>query len=171
MKLLVWILAMSLPTSVFAGEVEWKSIYTSIAADCIEVSSSNQNAPIDFYEAQCKAFGGYGLKIEGGDLRYHPTLTYAGVELEIGGSYAFHDVASDKIEWLYQREVDREGLGKVKWQGLIYRLNIASQDGIGKDKSVLFAVRLNQEKSCLLGTAATNQEARNLVYDLSAPCK
>ncbi|WP_413287717.1 hypothetical protein [Bdellovibrio sp. HCB337] len=147
-----------------------KSVYTDLSKDCIEISSATDKAPIDFYEADCKSFGGYRLKIEGGDLRYHPSLSFGNKEIEIAIPMSFHDTGSTKIEWVYQLEQNEEGLGKLVWKGLIFRLNHATPDG-ESDISNLYAVRLDGDKSCLIGTTQDNIKARDLVYNSKPGCK
>ncbi len=153
----------------FAGTPVWKSVYTDLTKDCVEVSSANQNAEIDFYDAECKAFGGYQLNIEGGDLRYGPALRYNGVMLDVGSTGAFHDTGSTKVEWVYTLSKEVDGAGTLEWKGFIYRLSQATENGSGPDESVLYSVRLNKEQTCLVGTSTTNQAARDLIYN-NAPC-
>lgn len=137
------------------------SVYTSIKADCVVVSEPTQSAPIDFYEATCKSFGGYGLSIAGSDLRYSPRLTFGATEISLSGPGSFHDMGSDKVEWMYDLTRDEEGAGTLVWKALIYRLNVYNQE-TQKDDSILYVVRLDGEKSCSIGTAKTNEEARRL---------
>src|SRR4051812_25370259 len=83
-----------------ATETKWDSVYTDVKKDCLTVSSSNDKAPIDFFASECKAYGGYQLRIAGGDLRYGPELSFGGAQLDLQTPGAFHDMASDKIEWV-----------------------------------------------------------------------
>jgi hypothetical protein len=161
--------ALLLSPSAFAAQVEWKSVYTDLKKDCVVVSSANDQAEIDFFEAECKSFGGYRLMHSGGDIRYAPVLSFNGVELEIGRPFSFHDTASDKVEWIYRHTTESDGGGQIEWKGFVYRLSVASAEGIS-DQNVLFAVRLDGENSCLLGKPKTNAEARALVQNLNAPC-
>ncbi len=147
-----------------------KSVYTDTVADCIVVSSATNQAPIDFSESECKAFGGYRLGIAGGDLRYHPELSYGGSSIDLATPGAFHDVASQKIEWVYKHTIDNEGSGSVKFVGLIYRLSVQKEDGQGND-SILYAVRLDGAKSCLIGSTDDNVKARELVAKSTPGCK
>jgi hypothetical protein len=147
---------------------ETKSAYTDLKADCIVVSSSTDKAQIDFYTAECKAYGGYALRITGGDLRYGPELAFNGVQLDLARPFGFHDLGSDKIEWVYDLARDEEGNGEIHFKALIYRLNVADQDG--HDKSFLYVVRLNGEQSCVIGSVTNNEGARDLANDISAKC-
>lgn len=152
-----------------ATKVEWKSVYTDTAKDCVVVSASTDRAPIDFSASECKSFGGYRLLIDGGDLRYGPSLSYSGKSLEIGRPGGFHDPAGTQVEWIYRREVDEEGSGKLQWKGFIYRLSVTNEDG-NSSRQELHVVRLDGAKTCHLGLAKTNEAARAMVKDASARC-
>lgn len=167
--MIVSVALIALASPAFAA-TKWKSVYTDIKKDCVVISASTSTAEIDFADSECKAFGGYELHVEGGDIRYNPTLKYNGQYLNIGGTGAFHDPGSDKVEWLYTHKMDSDGAGEIAWKGFIYRLSQATGNGSGPDEQVLYAVRLDKENTCLLGAVKTNVEARKLVYDLSAPC-
>lgn len=152
------------------GKTQWKSVYTDLNTDCVEISAATEEAPIDFYEAECKAFGGYRLLIEGGDLRYGPMLSFGETTVDLNRPGSFHDVGSTKIEWVYQHQIDSEGAGRIEWKGLIYRLSVSSIEGDRED-SILYSVRLDGHKSCLIGTSNSNEKARELVYNSRAHCK
>lgn len=165
------VLALALLFSVQAyAATTTKSVYTDSVADCVVVSQNTKQAPIDFSETECKSFGGYRLGVSGGDLRYHPVLSYGGSAIELETPGAFHDVGSQKIEWVYKHTIDKEGSGSVKWVGLIYRLSVAKQDGQSND-SILYAVRLDGAKSCLIGDTDDNVKARELVANSTPGCK
>ncbi len=149
---------------------KWKSVYTDTIADCVEISAATEDAPIDFYEADCKSFGGYRLKIEGGDLRYGPELSFGETIFDLQRPGSFHDMGSTKIEWVYKHTLDNEGIGKIQWRGLIYRLSAATEDG-ERDESILYSIRLDGNKSCFLGMSSTNEKARELVYNSKTDCK
>ncbi len=158
----------------FAGEsqqVTIGSVFTNLTTECVEVSAANQQSPIDFYNAECKGFGGYQLNISGGDLRYHPELTYGGQQIALKNPYSFHDVASTEVEWMYRKTNSLEdGSGSLQWIGFIYRLAEATEDGMS-DVEVVYAVRLDGADTCSIGTAATEEQARALVLSSKAHCK
>jgi hypothetical protein len=153
-----------------ASKTEWKSVYTNTKTDCVVVAASNDRAEIDFSDSECKAFGGYVLRIDGGDLRYGPSLSYNGQALEIGRPGAFHDPAGDKVEWIYRKTTEADGNGNVEWKGFVYRLSVSDPDGQSSHQE-LIAVRLDGEKTCSLGTVKNNEAARKLVQDSRAACK
>ncbi len=142
-------------------QAEIGSVYTNIKEDCLDVSVPTELAPIDFYDAACKSFGGYNLTISGGDIRYSPRLSFGAKEIALINPYSFHDLGSDKIEWVYNLSRDSEGSGTLVWKALIYRLNVQNNEAM-KDESILYVVRLDGENTCSLGTAKTNEEARDL---------
>lgn len=152
------------------SKTETKSVYTDLKTDCIVTSSATDLAPIDFFESECKAFGGFVLKENGGDLRYGPELSFSGKEIDLQRPGRFHNMGSQKIEWVYDVTRDEEGSGELKFKALIFRLSVADEDPDKKDKSVLYVVRLNSEKSCVIGTVSTNEQARALANDAAAKC-
>ena len=168
-KLAFLLIAPSLSISAFA-KTETTSSYTDLKADCIVVSVASENAPMDFYESECKAYGGYTLKETGADLRYGPELTYKGTEIDLQRPSTFHNMGSQKIEWLYDLTRGEEGDGELKFKALIYRLSVADMNPNKKDTSVLYVVRLDKENSCVIGTASNNTAARKLANDPNAKC-
>lgn len=157
----------------FAGEAQQTtvgSVYTDLSKDCVVVAAANEQAPIDFYTAECKAFGGFQLTITGGDLRYHPELSFGGAAIVLDNPYTFHDMASNKVEWMYRKTTSADGSGSLQWIGFIYRLSEAKEDG-SADQQVLRVVRLDGAKTCSIGSVATNEQARALVLNAKAACK
>lgn len=167
-KMVITSLLFVVPLSVFA-KTATKSVYTDLKNDCIVVSEATEMAPIDFFSSECKAFGGYGLKEAGGDLRYGPELSFAGKEIDLQRPGSFHEMGSQKIEWVYDISRDEEGSGALKFKALIYRLKVADNRS-ERDNSVLFVVKLDGKKSCVTGTAKTNEAARALANNKSAKC-
>jgi hypothetical protein len=140
-------------------------VYTSVAAN-----ESNDKAEIDFSEAECASYGGYRLRIGGGDLRYHPDLQFGDAPIELSLPGSFHDMGGEKVEWLYSATRAEDGSGALTWRALIFRLNVDDAE-TGKSRSVLYVVRLNGAQTCLIGSAATNEAARDLARDPQAPCR
>lgn len=153
-----------------AGRTEWKSIDTDLEKDCVVISASTEQAPIDFYESECKSFGGYQLFISGGDIRYAPVLKYLAHPIKIQHPYSFHDLATNKIEWIYQVKLNEEGMGKLQWKGLVYSLSVADPES-GENHLQVYAVRLDGHRSCLAGITNTQEKARELVYNSTAGCR
>lgn len=170
MKTIITLITTFVTLNAFAATSQ-KSLYTDLTKDCVAVSSATDQAPIDFYEAECKAFGGYRLTITGGDLRYHPELYFGDTKIEIETPMSFHDTASTNIEWAYTHTIDNEGSGTLVWKALIYRLNSVDSEDPNKNSETLYVVRLKGKMSCLLGQVKTNAEARALAYDAKAICK
>lgn len=168
-KLAFLLIVPSLSLSAFA-KTETSSSYTDMKADCIVVSMASEDAPMDFYGSECKSYGGYTLKETGSDLRYGPELAYKDTEIDLQRPGNFHNMGSEKIEWIYDLTRGEEGDGELKFKALIYRLSVADSNPNKKDKSVLYVVRLDKENSCIIGTASTNQAARKLANDPNAKC-
>lgn len=173
MKTIITLFTTLVTVNAFAGNAQTtrNSLYTDLKNDCVTVSSATDQAPIDFYEAECKAFGGFRLTITGGDLRYHPELYFGNTKIEIETPMSFHDTASTKIEWVYNHTIDNEGAGKLEWKGLIYRLNQVDSENPEKNTDVLYVVRLDGAKSCLVGTTQSNVKAREMVSNSKPGCK
>jgi hypothetical protein len=154
-----------------AAPAKWASVYTGVAPkDCIEIAKTAENTEGDFYEAECPSYGGYRLRLSGGDLRYHPELQFGGEPIQLSMPGSFHDMASENVEWIYSAAREKDGSGELEWRALIFRLKVSNPEG-GQDRSVLYVVRLNGAKSCLLGMASTNEEARSLAQDQNAACQ
>ncbi len=168
---LIAALALTAPAA-HAEPTKWGSVYTSVApADCIEISKTPENGEGDFYEAECTSYGGYRLRISGGDLRYQPVLSYGGQEIQFALAETFHDMGAPKVEWLYSASRAEDGTGILEWRALIFRQSVADPDGGQKDRSLLYVVRLNGPQTCLIGSAATNEAARDLAQDPQTPCR
>lgn len=170
MKSIILLSALLGTFNAYSAAPVWKSTYTDLKNDCVVISEATDEAPIDFYKTNCKSFAGFSLFIEGGDLRYGPELQFKDSVIDLQRPFQFHDMASDKIEWLYTHEIDNEGSGNIVWKGMIYQLSIADDDG-SSDKAVYFSVRLDGEKSCLIGKSETDIEAHELVYHSTEGCK
>jgi hypothetical protein len=166
MKTLILTILLSLTPNAFA---ETNSVYTDLKADCIVVSQATDEAPIDFFTSECKAYGGYTLKESGGDLRYGPELIFNGKEINLQRPLSFHQLASRKIEWAYDLTRDNEGSGTINFKALIYRIS-EDTDHKGKSATFLHVIRLKGEDSCLIGKVKTNQQARDLANNTDAEC-
>jgi hypothetical protein len=151
-----------------AAFCEWKSVVTDISHDCVVVSSATEEAPIDFFKSECKSFAGYELSIEGGDIRYHPELSFRGETIDLNNPMSFHDLGSDEITWLYKSQINNEGSGSIEWKGLVYSLSETTEDE--DDVIVFHSVYLNGEKSCALSTSKTKEEAILLVQSFNGQC-
>jgi hypothetical protein len=142
----------------------WKSAFTDMKNDCVVISSGNDHAPVDFFRAECKSFGGYDLFIDGVDLRYGPELNYRDLKIDLQRPAAFHDTASDKIEWIYSHDSDHIGKGTIAWKGMIYQLSETNEDG--KTETVYYySIKLDADKSCLIGKTQSVSEARDMIYN------
>lgn len=147
-----------------------RSTYTSIKhKDCANISSEEDG---QLYQVRCPAHAGYDLDVIGADVRYGLDITWKQKVVRHQPIMPFH--VGDKVEWRY-----RISQGAPEFYALIYRLYTAQFDGQDflpreNDKQDLVVVRLNQEKSCIIGIITQgkqmNTEARQRADDLSAPC-
>gem|GEM_PF-6374361 len=147
----------------------WGSKLTDIDKDCVYHAESTQKADEDFSRRECVAFGGYGLFIEGANLHYSPALEFNGKLVHSHSEEAIHTTGSQKIEWIYEKISESDGMGEVRWKGLIYTLSIA-QNNNEKDSIKKFALRLNGAKSCYLGEVQDLDDALNKIKDEKSPC-
>lgn len=154
----------------FAGQKTWESVYIDINDNCATIALANEKAEIDFAKRECASFGGYRMFILGADLRYSPSLEYKGKPVFDLSEFRFHDMGANKVEWVYLRDSEADGNGQIAWKGFIFRLSVASDSG-EKDDSILYVLRLDGAKTCLLGKVKTNEEAHKLVQNLNARCQ
>ena len=137
------------------------STYTSVKdATCViyDAAALHPKPEIDFLTQECAGLGGYQVMVEGGDLRYPMHLVYNGLKITLSNVGAFHQLGSDKIEWLYAR-----ANGQVNYKALIHRINYADPSG-AKDLTMLIVTKLAGEKTCpvaiVTASADMNQKAR-----------
>lgn len=160
--------------SVSAG-AESRSIYTSVESkDCLVIDSSQwyKEPEIDFYRAECPSYGGYRVEVSGGDVRYNVKLRYGDTLFRLMALSTFHDLGSKKVEWRYVIEALQDAQKQVRFTALIYRLSFQAQDDT--DREALVVVRLNQEKTCVIGvveqTKDMNGLARSIADDPTRAC-
>lgn len=148
------------------------SLYTSLnEEDCTTISLDN--SIIDSYEGVCTGVDGYNIGVSGSDLRYSVTLDYKGSEIELPRLLSFHYPGA-VAEWRYNASAKAKG--GLSYNALIYRLNYLTYDDNGDpiDLSQLVVVRLNEEKSCVIGIVKNSKDmnikARAIADDKSAKC-
>lgn len=169
LQLLLVLLAGFTPISFASAATSIESIFVDTVKDCATISSATADAPIDFYEAECKAFGGFRFYIRGSDLRYSPELSYLDTEIPLERPMSFHDLADSTVEWIYQRETDNEGLGKITWRGLIYSLSAVDDEG--EAVTSFYGIRLQENKSCLIAVVSDADLAKKSILDSNSACK
>ncbi|PIE46077.1 MAG: hypothetical protein CSA45_00705 [Gammaproteobacteria bacterium] len=171
MKLLNLFLCLVLTSTAVAKDKAY-SAYTPLTDAACQTLETERTG--DYYRAECPAKGGYTVEVVGSDLRY-------GVALIYGKRTVLYQVAEPfnigkKAEWRF-----RQHHGKKDYYALIYRAYIARFDAQtgdflprNKDRQVLVVIRLNKEKSCLIGVikqgADMNKKARQLADNPSAAC-
>lgn len=178
---LLWVSSALFGTRAYA-QVGAQSVYTSLKAqDCITVESDSFSTEeewmIDFYKGVCPSYGGYILGVSGGDLRYSVFLSYHGVEIALPSFYQFHD-AGEVAEWRYTLKRTGEFSNELHLSALIYRIyydDYDSESDSDEGASALIVVRLNKEKSCVLGQIPKQKDmnvlARKLADDPNAKCQ
>ncbi len=144
MKKIFLLLALAFSTQ---AKAELLSAYTSLVdQSCVVYDSADlhKDPEIDFLTQECSGLGGYQVMITGGDLRYPLSLVYNGTEITLTRIYSFHQVASSKIEWLYERSTD----GRVQYKALIHRIGYDAGTNSAKDTEILIVTKLDKEKTC-----------------------
>ncbi|MBC7743274.1 MAG: hypothetical protein H7061_13840 [Bdellovibrionaceae bacterium] len=151
------------------AQADFLSAYTSVAdKDCVLISGSalEKNPEIDYATVECPGLGGYQVMISGSDLRYPLQLTYQGKEITLSQMLSFHEVASDKIEWLYSRQDH-----VITYHALIHRLSVQVDE---KSTEVLVVSKLKGADSCTVALVkgnSANQRARVIAEKASQmPC-
>jgi hypothetical protein len=148
------------------------SVYTSIRpADCMAPleETAAPYAARDLGVQQCPAPNGLRLLVVASDANTWidlagPGVTWSGerpivYESPIGN---FPSVdASQSVEW--RRD------GRDQPTALIFRVTAQDRDTLQTNRSILYVVRLQPDRTCVIGRAATNEEARTLA-DSSNPC-
>jgi hypothetical protein len=155
-----------------SANAEALSSYTgvNVEKDCVVAASSEtqKDAEIDFLEAECPGLGGYRVYLEGGDLRYGLKLGFGNKKIDIDKTSAFHDMGSEKIEWVYERTVkdvkeedfiiSKHG---IKYLALIYRINYSKYDEKTEKETnttKLIVTKLNGEKSCVVAEVEASDD-------------
>ena len=148
------------------------SEYTSLREEDCQILNMVDN----LHQANCPSKANYLLRTFSRDLRSGVDLIYGNHEV----SYAPipHFNIGQTAEWRYEKI----GYSK-KYHSLIYRIYTAQIDPLDgdafylpreQDKQQLVVIRLNKEKSCLLGVIEPsknmNREARKLADNKLAEC-
>lgn len=157
MKMLaLWVVlsAVLLPQTVWAEPIQFS--YSSIKAGACQVRRETEYA----YSERCSGFGGYDIDVSGSD--HGSTLDVVrGGKLQVsgpalGGSY----VRRHLVEWRYI------GGAFPKVTALIFRMDELDSP---RKTSRLHVLRLTGQ-ACYLGSVASNEQARALADNPSAPC-
>lgn len=149
------------------------SVYSSLEeGSCViaDAASLHKDPEIDFLVSECPGFGGYQLKVAGGDLRYPLSLVFHGKEIELTRIHSFHSVASPRVEWVFER-ISEEPL--VRYKALIHRIRLEQDNN--KDGDILIVTKLNKEDSCpvavIKASQSMNEEARSIAENIDGrPC-
>lgn len=151
--------------------VEADSVYTSIRpADCASPPEevAERYAKRDLGVQQCPAPTGWRLLLVSSDANTWIDITGPGVtwsgerpivyESPIGN---FPSVgAPPTVEWR------RDNTGRLTT--LIFRVTAQDRETLQTGRSVLYIVRLQKDSACVIGRAATNEEARKLADGTTA---
>lgn len=166
MKALFIFLAIASIQSLAQAKLE--STYTSVQTDdcaTYDASDLHPNAEIDFYTGECPGLGGYQVMISGGDLRYPLHLVYGGKKITLTQFLTFHQLGSNKIEWLYERSSQ----GKVTYKALIHRMGYDSynpETNMAESTEALIVSKLDGANTCSVAvvkkSANMNQKAREI---------
>ncbi|MCO5113348.1 MAG: hypothetical protein M9899_04140 [Bdellovibrionaceae bacterium] len=157
-----------------------QSVYTSLnIQDCLTVESvmllPEEEREIDYYTGVCPSYGGYTVGVSGGDLRYSLFLSYNGTEISLPSYYQFHETGN-LAEWRYALKSTGFHSNELQLKALIYRIYYSDYDTNGNEvnKSNLIVVRLNKEKSCVIGIVPQQKDmnlaARKIADNPKARC-
>jgi hypothetical protein len=147
-----------------------QSAYTN-TTDCVTYDSASlhKDSEIDFLTEECSGLGGYQVMIKGGDLRYPLSLVYQGQDIELTQYESFQDMASKKVEWLFERSQD----GQVTYKALIHRMSYTSATKDGAQ--ALIISKLDGKNTCAVGLVKEqdkmNEKAQEIAEKAqSLPC-
>lgn len=136
---------------------------TRIDRDCVLVSQSTDQDE-DFKELECKAFGGFQLKISGSEGRFSPKISHSGFDVTLKDPDAPHDMASNEIKWIYAREYFPSGEGRLTWLGLMYALKVGAE-------VQHYGVRLEKRMSCVIAISQDSTAVMRAILNPSTPCE
>lgn len=148
------------------------SDYTSLKEEDCRTLNTDQ----DIYQANCSSKHNYLLQAVGRDLRLGVNLIYNHHKVSYQPLPSFH--VGETVEWRYEQVGNSK-----KYHALIYRIYTIQIDPLDgdafylprdQDKQQLVVIRLDKEKSCLLGVIEPsknmNTVARKLADNKSARC-
>jgi hypothetical protein len=149
-----------------AGE-QIGNMITETDRDCLMISSSTAESEDVFYESECKAFGGYTLKVVGKEDRVGPALSYRGFDITLKDPDFPHKLASKNIEWFFSRSYYPNGAGTVDWFGMVYQFEVQTPKG-----KVLqyYGLHLLKGQSCVVGISESRDVVVRAVYDGGSKC-
>lgn len=160
-------------TSSCGTHADADSVYTSIRpADCAAPSKeiAAPYATRDLGVQQCPAPSGWRLLLVSSDANTWIDLTGQGItwsgerpivyESPIGNFPSVGD--PPRVEWR------RDGKGRVT--ALIFRVTAQNRETLTTRRSVLYVVRVQRDRACVLGRPTSNEEAQKLA-DSPAGCR
>ncbi|WP_201577728.1 hypothetical protein [Psychrobacter okhotskensis] len=161
-----------LATATATATTKMSSDYTSLKEEDCRTLNTDQ----DIYQADCPSKHNYLLQAVGRDLRLGVNLIYNHHKVSYQPLPSFR--VGETVEWRYEK------VGNLKkYHAFIYRIYTAQIDPLDgdafylsreQDKQQLVVIRLNKEKSCLLGVIEPsknmNREARKLADNKLAEC-
>jgi hypothetical protein len=174
MRAVIIVSLMILSTSAHAV-VLVKSAVTSIdSKSCLKVKgnvfdSQSSQLPYDYYENECPGLGGYQIITGGKDLRYSLAVKFGANHIDFEGPSQLHDLTSGSIEWRYEH-AENQG---TEMKALIFKLHTIDEQTL-VNADYYYVVKLNKEKSCLIGKVPdvgnALEAARKMADDTKAKC-
>ena len=172
MKLVLLIVGCVTLLATTAATAKISADYTSLKEEDCQTLNMVEN----LYQANCPSKANYLLHTFSRDLRSGVDLIYNNNKVSYQPIPPFH--VGETVEWRYEKVGNAQ-----KYHALIYRIYTAQIDPLDgdsfylpreQDKQQLVVIRLNKEKSCLLGVIEPsknmNTEARKLADNKSARC-
>lgn len=161
-----------LATATATATTKMSSDYTSLKEEDCRTLNTDQ----DIYQADCPSKHNYLLQAVGRDLRFGVNLIYNHHKVSYQPLPSFH--VGETVEWRYEQVGNSK-----KYHALIYRIYTIQIDPLDgdafylprdQDKQQLVVIRLDKEKSCLLGVIEPsknmNTVARKLADNKLAEC-
>lgn len=143
------------------------NVITDTDRDCLMVSNSTDESDDVFYEAECKAFGGYVLKIVGEEDRTGPALSYRGFDITLKNPDYPHKLASKNIEWHFTRTHYPHGAGSVDWFGMLYQLEVQTPQG---PELQYYGLHLLRGQTCVVGISTSRDAVIRAIYAGDSKC-
>ena len=172
MRLLFWGFALSSIVS-HASPFAMKSVQTSIEeSKCIKIKSHEYDResvarPYEYQELECPGLGGYQVFYSGKDQKYLIGLKYNGQVINFEAPSTLHEIAQKNIEWRVEQNLNET----AEFKALLFQVNMIDENSEALKKTeVIYVVRLNGEKSCLLSKSPDWKSATEIADNPKSKC-
>jgi len=167
------LLALS-PTPAFSQETSFISEYTPVdRKSCKDIPQPKAMEGDDSFKQRCPGRDGYTVYEEGGDNRSWLVLEKGKQRIELQGiateDAVFPVLWGGKLDWRYQVKNGQKQLVALIFRMGGYDHKSYEAGNYEKKTTMLYVLRFDGSRHCILGKSPSNEEARKLA-DNGAPC-